>query len=102
MGGLLLTLPLAVRRRAPLAVAVVFASVAALDAILGGPPPAGLFEGEPPPFAPLAAGVITFYSLGAYADDRRALAGAGLGVAGVWVAVIATKPTRRASCSPPA
>ena len=38
VGGLLLTLPLAVRRRAPLAVAVVFAPAAALDAILGGPP----------------------------------------------------------------
>jgi signal transduction histidine kinase len=92
VGGLFLTLPLAVRRRWPLAVAVVFASAAALNAILGGPPPAGLFDGEPPPFAPLAAGVITFYSLGAYAGERRALAGAGLGIAGVWTAVLATGP----------
>jgi signal transduction histidine kinase len=92
VGGLLLTLPLAVRRRAPFAVAVVFAAAAALDAILGGPPPAGLFDGEPPPFAPLGAGVITFYSLGAYASDRRALAGAAIGIAGVWAAVLATGP----------
>jgi signal transduction histidine kinase len=92
VGGLCLTLPLAVRRRAPLAVAVVFATAAALDAILGGPPPAGLFDGEPPPFAPLAAGVITFYSLGAYAPHRRALAGAGLGIVGVWAAVLASGP----------
>jgi hypothetical protein len=41
VGGLCLTLPLAVRRRAPLAVAVVFATAAALDAILGGPPRRG-------------------------------------------------------------
>ena len=52
VGGLLLTLPLAARRRAPLAVAGVFAAAAALNAILGG----GLFEGEPPPVASLLAG----------------------------------------------
>jgi signal transduction histidine kinase len=92
VGGLCLTLPLAVRRRAPLAVVVVFSTAAALAAILGGPPPAGLFGGEPPPFAPLAAGVITFYSLGAYAGDHRALAGVGIGVAGVWAAVFASGP----------
>ena len=87
-GALLLTLPLAARRRAPLAVAVVFAATAALNAILGG----GLFAGEPPPVAALLAGAVAFYSLGVYADDRPALEGAAVGVAGVWTAVIASQP----------
>jgi signal transduction histidine kinase len=87
-GGLLLTLPLAARRRAPLAVACVFAATAALNAILGG----GLFEGEPPLVASLFAGAVAFYSLAAHAPDRRAMVGAGLGVAGLWTAVIASGP----------
>ena len=88
VGGLALTLPLVLRRRTPLAVACVFAAAAALNAILGG----GLFAGEPPPVASLIAGAVTFYSLGAHAADRPALAGAGLGVAGLWTTVIATGP----------
>ncbi|MEJ7894902.1 MAG: sensor histidine kinase [Solirubrobacteraceae bacterium] len=88
VGGLLLTLPLAARRRAPFAVAGIFAATAAVNAILGG----GLFAGEPPPFASLVAGAVAFYSLGAHAENRPALAGAGLGVAGLWVTVIATGP----------
>ena len=83
--ALLLTLPLAARRRAPLAVAVVYTTTAVLSAIVG----AGLFDGEPPPFASLVAGALAFYSLGAYAEDRAALAGAGFGVAGLWTCVIA-------------
>ena len=66
VGGLLLTLPLAARRRAPLAVAGVFTATAALNALLGG----GLFDGQPPPFACLIAGAVMFYSLGAHAEDR--------------------------------
>jgi len=85
-GALLLTLPLAARRRAPLAVAGVFAATAALNAILGGE----LFAGEPPPFTSLIAGAVTFFSLGAHAEDRPATAGAGLGVAGLWSAVVAS------------
>jgi len=84
--GLLLTLPLAVRRRAPLAVVAVFTAAAALNAILGG----GLFAGEPPPFASLASGVVAFYSLGAHATERDARVGAGIGVAGLWTTVIAS------------
>jgi signal transduction histidine kinase len=87
-GALLFTLPLAARRRAPLAVAAVFTAAAALNALLGG----GLFAGEPPPFPSLLAGAVTFYSLGAHAEDRPALAGAALGVAGLWTGVIATQP----------
>jgi signal transduction histidine kinase len=84
VGALALTLPLAVRHRAPFAVATIFAATALLNAILGG----GLFEGEPPPFPSLIAGAIVFYSLGAYAEDRPALIGACLGVAGLWGSAI--------------
>jgi signal transduction histidine kinase len=85
VGGLFLTLPLAARRRAPVAVAAVFGATAILNAAFDG----GLFEGEPPPFASLLAGALAFYSVGAYCEDRRALAGAGLGVASLWTAVLA-------------
>ncbi|HYH88697.1 MAG TPA: sensor histidine kinase [Solirubrobacteraceae bacterium] len=86
VGGLFLTLPLAARRRAPLAVTCTFAATAALNAILGG----DLFAGEPPLPASLIAGAVTFYSLGAHAEERRAVVGAAVGLAGVWTAVIAT------------
>ena len=85
VGGVLLTLPLVVRRRAPLAVAGVYTAAAAFSTILGG----GLFAGEPPQGAPLVAGVIAFYSLGAYAAERPALFGAVAGVAGLWITVLA-------------
>jgi signal transduction histidine kinase len=85
-GGLLLTLPLAVRRTQPFAVALTYTATAALTALLGS----GLFTGEPPAFACLVAGAVTFYSLGAHAEDRPALAGAAAGVAGLWICVIAS------------
>jgi signal transduction histidine kinase len=85
-GGLLLTLPLAARRQAPPAVAGTYTVAAALNAILGG----GLFDGEPPAVAPLIAGAVAFYSLGAYAEERTARAGAAAGVAGLWTAVLAS------------
>jgi signal transduction histidine kinase len=83
-GGLLLTLPLALRRSKPVEVAGIFAATAALTSVLGG----GLFTGEPPPFACLVAGAVTFYSLGAHAEDRATQRGAALGVAGLWVSVV--------------
>jgi signal transduction histidine kinase len=84
IGGVLLTLPLAARRRAPIGVAAVFGATAFVNAALGG----GLFEGEPPPAAALIAGAIAFYSAGAYSEDRLARAGVGIGVASVWSAVL--------------
>jgi signal transduction histidine kinase len=86
VGGLLLTLPLGARRRAPVAVAGLFGATAILNAALGG----GLFEGDPPPFAALVAGAIAFYSVGAYCEDRLALTGVGIGVIAVWSAVLAS------------
>ena len=88
VSALALTLPLAARRRAPLHVTCAFSAVALLNAILGG----SLFEGDPPAAASLLAGALTFYSLGAYAEDRPALAGAGIGVAGLWTGVLVSGP----------
>jgi signal transduction histidine kinase len=85
VAALALTLPLVARRRAPVAVAGAYAAISVLGALAGS----GLHEGQPPPVASLLAGALTFYSLGAYtADDRRALAGAGLGIAGLWATVL--------------
>ena len=89
IGGLALTLPLAWRRRAPLAVALTFAAAAALQEILGG----ALFAGEPPLVAALVSGAVAFYSLGAYAAERAAVLGAAIGVAGLWTTVIASDDT---------
>ena len=78
IGGLFLTLPLAWRRRAPLAVIFIFVATGVVNEALDG----GLFsfpaEGhsEIPPFASLVAGVVAFYSLGAHA--RGSESGAGL------------------------
>jgi len=85
VGALALTLPLAARRRAPLVVAGIFTATAAVTTLLGG----GLFAGEPPPFASLVTGAVVFYSLGAHAGERPALAGAALGAAGLWGTVFA-------------
>jgi signal transduction histidine kinase len=84
IGGLGLTVPLAWRRQAPLAVALAFAAVAPLQGALGG----DLYAGEPPLLAAIVAGAVAFYSLGAYAADRAAAAGIVLGVVGLWTTVL--------------
>jgi signal transduction histidine kinase len=84
IAGLALTVPLAWRRRAPLAVALSFAAVAPLQGVLGG----GVYAGEPPLIAALAAGGLAFYSLGAYATDRAAALGLATGVLGLWTTVL--------------
>ena len=84
VGALAVTVPVAWRRRAPLALPLIFAGAAVLQAALGG----GVFESAPPPFAALIAGGVGFYSLGAYTDEREARIGLGLGVAGLWATVL--------------
>ncbi len=84
LGGLALTLPLAFRRRAPLAVALAFAAAAVLQGLLDG----RLYAGEPPLLAALAAGVLAFFSLGAHAAERPALLGLAAGVGGLWATVL--------------
>jgi signal transduction histidine kinase len=80
VGALAITAPIAWRRRAPLAVTLVFAGCSALQAALGG----GVYDGAPPPVAALVAGVVVFYTVGAYAAERDARLGLVLGVAGLW------------------
>ena len=93
-GGLLLTLPLAFRRQAPVAVIAIFCATAILNEALGGAlftfPEAGAPDQDPPLFASLAAGAVASYSVGVYADDRPAVAGLLLGVAGLWATVVAS------------
>jgi signal transduction histidine kinase len=92
IGGLLLTLPLAWRRRAPLAMICVFVGAAVGNEALGGGlfsfPESGTGSGSPPPFASLVSGAVAFYSLGAHAEDRAAVIGVIVGVAGLWATVI--------------
>ena len=99
--GLLLTLPLAFRRRAPLAVIAIFSATAIANEALGGAlftfPEAGAAESDPPLFASLAAGIVAFYSLGAYAEDRAAVGGALLGLAGLWATVVVSGQVEVAS-----
>jgi len=86
VGALAITVPLAWRRRAPLAVVLAYAGVSALQGLLGGE----LFSGDPPLIGALAAGVAAFYSLGAHAPDREATAGLVGGIAGMWTGVLAS------------
>ena len=90
IGGLFLTLPLAWRRRAPLAVIFIFVATGVVNEALDG----GLFsfpaEGhsEIPPFASLVAGVVAFYSLGAHTRGSESGAGLAFGLAGLWATVL--------------
>jgi signal transduction histidine kinase len=86
VAALAITVPLAWRRTAPLALVLAYAAASPLQGLLGGE----LFVGDPPLAGALAAGVIAFYSLGAYAPDREATAGLVAGVAGMWMGVLAS------------
>ena len=101
VGGLLLTLPLAFRRQAPLAVIAIFCATAILNEALGGAlftfPEAGAPDQDPPLFASLAAGMVASYSVGVYADDRPAVAGLLVAVAGLWATVVASDQIEFAS-----
>jgi signal transduction histidine kinase len=90
IGGLVLTVPIAWRRRAPLAMICVYLAAGLVNEALDG----GLFSfptgdggNEIPPFATLLTGAIAFYSLGAHAPDEEARLGLGLGLAGQWAIV---------------
>jgi len=86
VGALAITVPLAWRRRAPLALVLAYALISPLQGLLGGE----LFAGDPPLIGALATGVLAFYSLGAHAPDREATAGLVVGVAGMWTGVLAS------------
>jgi signal transduction histidine kinase len=86
IGGLLLTVPVAGRRRWPLALALTYGTASLLQELAGG----GLFDGDPPIATALVAGVVVFFSLGAHAEDRPAVIGATVGVLSLWATVLAT------------
>jgi hypothetical protein len=88
-GGLALTLPLAWRRRAPLAVVLTSVGAALAQEMLGG----DLYSGQPPLVAAIVTGGVAFYSLGAHAPERRSAIGLATGVAGLWATVVATGDT---------
>jgi signal transduction histidine kinase len=88
--GPLLALPLAWRRRSPLAMIGAFAVVTVTNEALGG----GMFtfpESDQsdgfPPFASLLTAGVAFYSLGTHADERPATIGLAVGVIAFWVTV---------------
>jgi signal transduction histidine kinase len=88
--GPLLALTLVWRRSAPLAMICAFAVVTVTNEALGG----GIFSfpgsdraDELPPFASLLTAGVAFYSLGAYADERRATIGLVVGLASFWLTV---------------
>lgn len=71
--GLLMTLPLAWRRRAPLAVVAVVMAALAAEAFLD--------SSEQPPQTPFLALVVAVYSVAAYTERPRALVGGGISLA---------------------
>ncbi len=81
---LLITLPLAWRRRAPAIVfALVFASVALQTGLIDDP------RSDQPPFQHWIALLVVFYSLGAHAERRRAVLAGALGGGAVVVGDLA-------------
>jgi signal transduction histidine kinase len=88
--GPLLALTLVWRRRAPLAMIFAFAAVTVTNEALGGGifsfPESGKADGVQP-FASLLTAGVAFYSLGAYAVERRATIGLVVGLISFWVTV---------------
>jgi signal transduction histidine kinase len=85
VGALGLTLPVAWRRSAPLAMTGVFAASSVVQGALGG----GVYEHAPPLHTALVTGVVVFFSLGAYAGDRDARIGLAVGLLGYAITIAA-------------
>src|SRR2546421_2776274 len=77
--GLLVTLPLAFRLRCPLAVLVLVVAGVVIEAALGGNPATG-------PVLPVIAVVLALYAVGSRARGVRLAVGAGVALAGLFVA----------------
>src|ERR671937_285473 len=77
--GLLMTLPLVLRRRAPLAVAAVVMGALVVESLAVG--------SAPTPDSPLIGWLLAIYSVAAHCDRTAALAGGALGLAAglVWI-----------------
>ena len=77
--SLLTTVPLAWRRRAPLAVVAVVMAAGAAQSLLT--------DAVPAPLSPLVASTIALYSVAAHAELWRALAGGVITLASAWIAI---------------
>jgi len=82
--GLLMTLPLAWRRRAPLAVTVVVMASWTAQSLLDDSP-------QPPQIALLAL-LLALFSVSAHAESRRALAGGGVSLAALLISAPSDAP----------
>jgi signal transduction histidine kinase len=76
--SLLMTVPLACRRRAPLAAVTVMMAAGGAQALLT--------DAVPAPLSPLVASTIALYSVAAHAEFRRALVGGAITLASAWIA----------------
>ena len=98
VSGIALTVSLFWRRRAPLAMLAVFGATAIANEALGGAlftsTDAGQRSANPPLYGALATGIAVFYSIGEYAEDRRARIGLLAGIASLWIMAIAAEQTR--------
>jgi signal transduction histidine kinase len=97
VSGIALTLPLFWRRRAPLAMLVVFSATAIANEALGGAlftsTDPGQSSANPPLFGALATGIAVFYSIGEHAEDRQARIGLLAGIACLWIMAITAEQT---------
>ena len=93
--ALLITLPLALRRRAPAAVLLTAAGALVLVAML-------VSHSQGIPVEIFIAMLLAFYSVGAHCDDRRSLAVAAVAVAAIAVADLARPGAFSASGTRPA
>jgi signal transduction histidine kinase len=97
VSGIVLTVPLLWRRRAPLAMLAVFSATAIANEALGGAlftsTDPGQSSANPPLFGALATGIAVFYSVGEHAEDRRARVGLLAGIACLSIMAIAAEQT---------
>jgi signal transduction histidine kinase len=77
--SLLMTVPLAWRRRAPLVAVIVMMAAGGAQALLT--------DAAPAPLSPLVAITIALYSVAAHGDLGRALVGGAITLASAWIAV---------------
>lgn len=82
--GVVMSLALAARRRAPLAVALIMALVFATKSFLGSPPDASA--------VPVLALLLGAYAVATYASHRSAAVGAGVMILAIWVSLFPYPP----------
>src|SRR2546430_13325105 len=90
----LITLPLAWRRRAPLAVLFIVSGAVLTGSLIA-------HHGNGMPLSAFLALILAFYSVGAHCDDRRGAVGGGAALAGVlFFYLLRGGPGQRPRCPP--